>query len=299
MKQEQNAFRLFDPAVIKRRPLRSFTAGIAITLLIFVLIIGLRQPSHDRDWRPEISIMPKVEQAGSEYTIDHVRDWTYSDDGPVSTEYLTAAYDTDDLQGAWLMVEPFGGTDAIAHTLVIFEFSDDRLLGLTIEARKEEGEIYSALKGALNTFELVYLWGEPRDLLTRRARYLKHEIFLYPLELSAADRNAFFGALVAKTNALYDRPRFYNTLFSNCTNELAKTAGLPWNSAFILTGYSPQHLWREGVVPGRAEGAAFEDMRARADMAETIKALPDGSVAEFNSVLMEQLRERFGVGRSG
>ncbi|MEM7004772.1 MAG: DUF4105 domain-containing protein [Pseudomonadota bacterium] len=293
MDENQAAPWPFDPAKLKRRPMLTIGLGVLAGLIALVLFIGLRQPSHDRDWRPEISIMPQVEQSGSIFTIDQIRDWTYSEDAPISFDYHSGTYDVSQLEGTWLMVEPFGGTDAIAHTLVIFEFSDDRLLGLTIEARKEEGEIYSAFKGALNNFELVYLWGEPRDLLTRRARYLKHEIFLYPLDLSASDRRAFFGALVNKTNSLYETPRFYNTLFSNCTNELAKTAGLDWNSAFILTGYSPQHLWREGVVPGRADGTPFEDIRARADMAETLKALPDQSRFAFNTALLAVLKERF------
>ncbi|MEM7662319.1 MAG: DUF4105 domain-containing protein [Pseudomonadota bacterium] len=293
MTEHQAAPWPFDPTKVKRRPVLTIGLGVLAGLLALMASISLRQPSHDRDWRPEIAIMPKIEQSGAVFTIDQVRDWTYSEDGPLTDEYKVGTYDTAKIEGAWLMVEPFGGTDAIAHTLVIFEFSDDRLLGLTIEARKEEGEVYSALKGALNTFELVYLWGEPRDLLTRRARYLKHDIFLYPLDLSEVERRAFFYALVDKTNALYETPRFYNTLFSNCTNELAKTAGLDWNSAFILTGYSPQHLWREGVVPGRAEGTPFEAMRGQANMAETLKALPDGSVEAFNRALLAELRKRF------
>ncbi|MEO0881090.1 MAG: DUF4105 domain-containing protein [Pseudomonadota bacterium] len=283
----------FDPARMKRRPLLTLGLGCLAGLIALVLYIGLRQPSHDRDWRPEISIMPQVAQSGSEFTIDQIRDWTYSEDAPVTFDYHSGTYDVSELTGTWLMVEPFGGTDAIAHTLIIFEFSDDRLLGLTIEARKEEGEVYSALKGALNTFELVYLWGEARDLLTRRARYLKHDVFLYPVHLTEGDRQAFFGALVEKTNGLYETPRFYNTLFSNCTNELAKTAGLNWNSAFILTGYAPHHLWREGVVPGRAQDIGFDDIRARANMAETIKGLPDRSEEVFDRALLAALRRRF------
>lgn len=293
MDQDQSAPWPFDPARMKRRPFLTIGLGLLAGLLALVAFIGLRQPSHDRNWRPEISVMPRVALSDGAATIDQVRNWTYSDEGPLTLDYHEQRYEIDNLRRAWLMVEPFGGSDAIAHTLIVFEFTSDRLLGLTIEARKEEGEIYSAVKGALNTFELVYMWGEPRDLLTRRVRYLKHDVFLYPLNLSETDRTAFFRALLEETNRLYERPRFYNTLFSNCTNELAKTSGLDWNSAFILTGYAPKHLWREGVVPGRADGLPFETVRNQADTARIIDALPDGTTAEFNRNLMAALRQRF------
>lgn len=232
----------------KRRWAFMIVLALLAPLLVFAAVISARTPSHDRDWRAEIAVMPQIRLTNGTAAIDEVRDWTYSADEVRSTAYHPDTYDMDELVDTWLMVEPFGGSDAIAHTLILFEFSGDRLLALTIEARKEEGEIYSALKGALNSYELVYLWAEARDVLTRRARYLNHDVFIYPVRLTKTERMAFFGALAAETNQLYEAPRFYNTLFSNCTNELAKTAGLDWNMAFITTGYAPQHLYKTGTI---------------------------------------------------
>jgi len=272
-----------------RRVLLLLTLG----LLLFVMVIVLRQPSHDRDWRAEIAVMPQITVNDTTYTIDQVRDWTYSADEVLGQAYHAGSYNTDELVGTWLMVEPFGGSDAIAHTLILFEFTGERMLALTIEARKEEGEIYSAAKGVFNTYELVYLWAEARDVLTRRARYLDHEIFVYPVALSQGEREAFFGALVAETNRLHDRPRFYNTLFSNCTNELAKTAGLKWNSAFITTGYAPQHLFKVGTIPGRSEGLEFEAIKRAAQMTDVIETIDDQSGAGFDGAFVREIRARF------
>lgn len=283
----------WDPAWAKRHPVRAAVLVLGALVLLFLISVALRQPSHDRDWREEIAVMPRVEMDGARATIDHVRDWTYSTEDILSNAYHPGHYNLDDLVGTWLMVEPFGGSDAIAHTLILFEFGDGRLLALTIEARKEVGEIYSAVKGALNTYELVYLWAEARDVLTRRARYLDHEIFVYPIALTPADRRAFFGALAAKTNKLYDQPRFYNTFFSNCTNELAKTAGLPWSMAFITTGYSPQHLFKVGTIPGREEGLSFEALREAALVTDLIEQAPDETTTGFDRAFLAGLKARF------
>lgn len=289
----KTGFRPWNYAWARRHPVRTGASLVGALLVLFVISILLRQPSHDRDWREEIAVMPRVQTNGAQVAIDQVRDWTYSDDEILNRTYQPGSYNLDDLVGTWLMVEPFGGSDAIAHTLILFEFSDGRLLALTIEARKEVGEIYSAVKGALNTYELVYLWAEARDVLTRRARYLDHEIFVYPLALTEADRRAFFGALAAKTNKLYDHPRFYNTFFSNCTNELAKTAGLPWNMAFITTGYSPQHLFRVGTIPGRADGLSFEALQKAAHVTALIEMAPDETTAGFDAAFLAGLKARF------
>ena len=286
-------FRPWDIAWIKRYPARMFAFVLLCSAGVFALSLLLRQPSHDRDWRAEIAIMPKIERSRTHISIDQVRDWTYSTSDIVTDAYHPGTYDLNELVGTWLMVEPFGGSDAIAHTLILFEFTDDRLLALTIEARKEKGEIYSALKGAFNTYELVYLWAEARDVLTRRARYLDHEIFVYPLNLNPEERLAFIGALADKTNKLYEKPRFYNTLFSNCTNELAKTAGLTWNLAFITTGYAPQHLFRTGMIPGRADDIGFQDTKSAANVTELIETVSDDTLDAFNAAFLEGLRARF------
>ena len=84
------------------------------------------------------------------------------------------------------------------------------------------------------------------------------------------------------------RPRYYNTIISNCTNELAKAAGFHWAPAYIFTGRSDEYLFRRGIIPG----ASFEQTHARSDMTEFIQALnraaPEGSMRN----LLAELRRR-------
>ena len=129
-------------------------------------------------------------------------------------------------------------------------------------------------------------------MLTRRARYLDHDIFIYPIALTTDERKTFFGALVAETNRLYDTPRFYNTLFSNCTNELAKTAGLKWNTAFITTGYAPQHLFKTGTIPGKTEDL-FEALKTAANVTALIEATNDTEAARFDAAFLQAIKSRF------
>lgn len=52
-----------------------------------------------------------------------------------------------------------------------------------------------------------------------------------------------------------------NTLFPNCTNELARAAGLAWTPEFVLTGGADEFLFERGFIPA----TDFETALARPD----------------------------------
>lgn len=246
-------------------------------------------PRHDREWYPYLANLPHVEQTGTEVAITPVSDWSYEAAGPTDQCYTDARFDINTLNDVWFVLEPQPGSTRVAHTFLLFEFEDDQLEGLTIEARREADENYSAVRGAFRAYELYYLWGSARDLLTRRAVYLDHEVFIYPLALTDAQKRYLLANLVARTAEIEAQPRFYNTFFSNCTNELAKAVDLDWHYAFVLTGLSDEYLYRRGFIPG----ATFADAHARSDMTAFIKALnEDGLEVDFDAAVLAELRRR-------
>jgi hypothetical protein len=259
---------------------------------LFMACAGLQscvtaQPRADRDWYPYLARTAQAQTIETGFTVTPVSDWSYSSEGPIAETYGEAAFDYAALRQVWFVLEPQPGSQLAAHTLLLFEFENDRLLGLTIEARREQGESYSAWRGAFNSFELAYVWASARDLLTRRAVMLDHEVFVYPVAIENERRDQLLRRVLERTQELEARPRFYNTLFSNCTNELAKAAGLDWNYAFVLTGRSDEFLFREGIIPGDT----FEAANARANLTSFIKELNGAPPEEFDARLLARLRE--------
>ncbi|MEO0714496.1 MAG: DUF4105 domain-containing protein [Pseudomonadota bacterium] len=263
-------------------------AGLAAGL--FLLIVYTKAASHDRHWQPHLGKVPQVDQSGDIVRITPIRDWTYSIQQALQTAWVSegVSIDLSALKQVWFVVEPHPGIPMMAHTLVLFEFDDGDLIGLTIEARKQIHETYNPVAGAFRRYELIYVWAEPRDLLTRRAVMLDHQLYIYPLDLSRAQARAYLEGLVERTAEIERRPRFYNTLISNCTNELAKSAGLAWQPAFVLTGRSAEALHRAGYI----SASEFEDARASADMTEAVQMLVDASVRDFNTGLLSALSAR-------
>lgn len=266
----------------------------AIASIIAILVLGsaanmLSLPQMERDWYPYLSRTPEVEIADAGFTVSPVSDWSYDWGRETSTAYLdSASYAFDQLRRVWFMLEPQPGSQLAAHTLLLFEFEGDRLLGVTIEARREQGEEYSAFRGQFNAFELIYVWATARDLLVRRAVMLDHEVFVYPVDITPEQTRTLLHRLLERSDSLSRAPRYYNTVLSNCTNELAKAAGFHWAPAYILTGRSDEYLYRRGILPG----ASFEEAHARSDMTEFIQALNQAPPEVFDRALLAELRRR-------
>ncbi len=272
---------------ITAHPLRAALVGALAISVVGCASTGAR---NDRDWYPYLARTSHVTLEADRFRVAPVSDWTYNAQGPLTQSYGEAAYDISDVRNVWFMLEPQPGSNLAAHTLLLFEFGDDRLLGLTIEARRERSEDYSAVRGAFNTFELSYLWAESRDLLTRRAVLLDHEVFVYPVAITPEQLQGLLRNVLQRTDELEAEPRFYNTLFSNCTNELAKAAGFQWAPAFILTGTSDEYLFERGIIPGDT----FEQAHARSDVTAFVKEHNTLSARDFDAALLAELRRRAG-----
>ena len=270
-------------------PLRPAILSIFAILAIGSLANMLSPPRMDRNWYPYLSHTPQVEITETSFTVSPVSDWSYEFDRETDTTYLpSASYNFDELRRVWFMLEPQPGSQLAAHTLLLFEFSDDRILGLTIEARREQGEEYSAFHGQFNAFELIYIWATARDLLVRRATMLDHEVFVYPVDITEAQSRTLLVHLLERSQSLSHTPRYYNTVLSNCTNELAKAAGFHWAPAYILTGRSDEYLYRRGILPG----PSFEEAHARSNITTFIQALNQAPHASFDRELLAELRRR-------
>jgi Domain of unknown function (DUF4105) len=271
-------------------PLRPAFACIALIFLLGAAGCITGPARADRDWYPYLARTSHVEMSADRFAVTPVSAWSYEREGPTAETYIDAAYDLSQLREVWFMLEPQPGSQLAAHTLLLFEFEGDRLLGLTIEARRERDEEYSALSGIFNAFELAYVWGTARDFLTRRAVMLDHEVFVYPVAITQDQKLMLLTRLLERTQALETRPRYYNTITSNCTNELAKAAGFRWAPAYIFTGRSDEYLFRRGIIPGES----FDAAHARSDVTEYVQALNAAPAETFDRELLVELRRRFG-----
>lgn len=229
---------------------------VSIIILIFIGIVYINiTPSTDKAWNPRWKFISQIEPTASGYEFSHIRNWSYQNQQIRTQEYDQAIYNPANLTQVWFIVEPFGKWNGIAHTYLTFDFDNMPPLSFSIAARLETGESYSPIKGLFKQYELAYVWGYETDLLVRRAVYLDHQVYMYPLDIPESWQKQLFITLVEETERLHQQPRFYNTLTTNCTNTLAQIVNqlrpgtLPWNPARLLTGYADEYLYNLGYLP--------------------------------------------------
>ncbi|SIO23484.1 protein of unknown function [Rhodovulum sp. ES.010] len=228
---------------------------------------GLAAPSHDRAWPPVYERVATVAHTPHGVRLGNVRNWSYAPDGtPAARDWITARLDEDDLVRVWFLMEPFSDNPAIAHTMLAFEFAGGAAYVASVEARRETGESYSALRGALwPAYEYLWVWSTERDAYANSTWYTEDQLYLYPLDLPPEDARAVLRRVLADTARVEDKPRWYNTLLANCTNVLARAVnagggprGLPWDISWVLPGYADSFLAREGYIAAPEGFAAAE-----------------------------------------
>lgn len=276
--------------------------ALGAAALILVSMVALRAPRNDRDWEPALAHTPMFEALDADrWRIRNLRAFVFDAAGPEQTVWRDEIIDAADLEEIWFFVEPFEYWDGAAHSFMSFVFAGETniTISVSVEARKERGESYSPLRGALNGYELLYLWSTEKDILTRIAVSLDHDLYAYRLNLDRDQAREVFEHFVSRTNTLADRPRFYNTLTSNCTNELAKAVNeafpgaLPWHYSNIATGHSAKRLYDLGFLEDGGED--FLALTARSEIGAASRALAGEPEQRFSAAWRQTLPDHLRV----
>jgi hypothetical protein len=248
--------------------------NVLCTIGAFALVLAwwlLIPPSNQRDWQPDVAVLPYSETTGSQITVHNIRNCDYRSETDYDVHYYDKTYDLDKLRSVDLYLVNWGAP-SIAHTMVSFGFEDGSFLCISIETRKEKGESYSALKGFFRQFELIYVVADERDLVRLRTNYRKgEEVFLYRINASPAGARALFLSYLKRVNQLHSYPEWYNALTSNCTTNIrvqADQAGgrrTPWDLRILLNGKIDELLYERSRISTRLP---FAELKQRCHINE-------------------------------
>ena len=245
-------------------------------------------PSHDRNWQPDVALMPYAEVAGNEITIHNIRHCEYRSETDYEPRYETRTYDLSELRSVDVMLTDWG-LKYIAHTMVSFGFEGDAYLCFSIETRKEMGESYSALRGFFRQYELIYIAGDERDLVRLRTNFRQGEdVYLYRYRI-ASIKNAqkLLLEYVNRINALKDTPQWYNALTENCMTSafrIARKNAAPgrgkWHWSVILNGFADQRAHDMAAID---TSLPFDDLKRISRIND--RAIEAGNSADFSRLI--------------
>ncbi|QEL23888.1 DUF4105 domain-containing protein [Bosea sp. F3-2] len=214
------------------------------------------QPSHDRDWIPELARLPTIAREADTLTVSNLRHFRWRTEQDYDQRWETRRYNLAAISGADIFLTYWSG-EAIAHLLVSFTFSDSVPLTFSIEVRREQGEEWSALAGFFRSYEMAYVAADERDIVGLRTHARREDARLFRLSASASQARDLLLAYAADINDLAARPRWYNTLTTNCTTVVYHLVGsvapgwkfpLPLDPRVLLSGYLPSYLQQIGAI---------------------------------------------------
>ncbi len=136
--------------------------------------------------------------------------------------------------------------------------------------RPEIGKAYDMFQGFFKQYQLIYIWGDERDLVRTRTNYRKETAYLYRTTFSPDETKKMFLSMMQATNSIYLKPQFYNTLTHSCTNTLGNhiiaTKIRPikiWERRF-LTGDVDRRMYKNGLI--EKQGVPFAQLRKEASI---------------------------------
>lgn len=257
---------LISLAFVRWRKYGLIAYGTAFGLvLLYWLSIA---PSNQRHWQTDAEQLAYATFEGDSVTVHNIRNFDYRSEFDYLPAYYTKTFDLKKLQGVDLFSVYWMGP-AIAHTILSFDFGGNDHLAVSIEARKEQGEGYSTIKGFFRQYELIYFVADERDVIRLRTNYRKdppEQVYLYQLHGPIDNAKSLFLEYMRKINELNERPVFYNTLLDNCTTAiwlrtLVNHGHLPFSWKILLSGYLPEYLYEAQRLD---TGLAFSELQRQA-----------------------------------
>ncbi len=256
-----------------------FAAAFALALIVW----GSATPRNDRDWQPELAVLPYAVIDGDRVTVHNIRNFDYRTETDFTPAYYDRTFDLRRLDRVDLVAVYWMGP-AIAHLFLSFGFGDDHL-AVSIEARKDRTRPYATIPGFFRQYELVYVVADERDVIRVRTNYRKsppEEVYLFRVIGPIENGRRVFLEYMRDINELRKRPRFYNTVTTNCTTLILAHAAvnpghIPYSWKILLSGYTPEYAYDMGRVD---RNLPFEELKRRAHInavAQAADRAPDFS----------------------
>jgi Domain of unknown function (DUF4105) len=230
-------------------------------------------PSHDREWRPEVAVMPRAIIDGDRVRLTGVRNFDYRSRNDFTVRYEEREIRLSQLTGLDFYVSYF--TDGpIGHTFLSFIFGDAPPLSISIETRPEVGEGFAPVASLFKQFELIYVVGDERDIVGVRTNHRREAVYLYRLNTSADDARRLLMIYLARINELAEQPEFYHLLSNSCTINIVRYANAAGRVGrldirHVLNGLIDSYLYGSGRVDTTLP---FDELRRRSLINEAAQA---------------------------
>jgi hypothetical protein len=274
---------------VSRRP--AMYAAFAVLLAGMVAWWLTILPSHFRDWRREVAVMPRATIDGDRVRLTGVRDFDFRSRDDFTVRYEEREVQLSHLTGLDFYVS-YWKEGWVAHTFLSFIFDNAPPLAISIETRPEVGEDFDPLASLFKQFELIYVVGAEKDIVGLRTNHRDELVYLYRLNTPPESVRRLFMVYLTRINELAEQAEFYHLLSNNCTLNIIRYANAAgregrFDIRHLLNGLIDSYLYHSGRVDTTLP---FDELRRRSLINEAARAA-DGA-ADFSQRIRASLPTR-------
>lgn len=221
----------------------------------FLKHVAFRQPSNDRGWALDVAVFPEIvfENDGTIH-IRHIRNFTYQSISEYVPDYFERVIRVSQIKTVWFAVEPF--SLIAAHTFLSFGLDDGTYITISVEIRKQVGQVFSQLMVLffLRRHELIYVIGDERDIIKLRTNYRKDDVYLYPIQIAEKEAQALFVDMLKRAKHLQQYPEFYHPITNTCLTNLVvhantiKPKRIPWRYQIWIAIHADRLAYAIGLL---------------------------------------------------
>lgn len=238
-------------ALFTRRRLLGLT-GFVLAFAGLLLWWGTISPPQSGEWHPEVARQTTGKLDGDMLTLSDVRDFGWRSEDDFTEHWESRSYALAKLKTLDLFLSYWAGPE-MAHVIMSFGFEDGQYLAWSVEVRRERSSDFSPVADAFRNHTIIYLATTERDSIRLRANIRGEDVRLYRLNTSPDRARLLLLEYVAESNALAERPRFFNSITANCATtvfKLVRAAGgtYPLDWRLIVNGFLPGYLYDHGAV---------------------------------------------------
>ncbi len=276
---------------------RSRWLSIAATSIAIVYVVTLFQrPSNDRLWDPSQVVTTGVEIENGHATIHGFRHCHYRSETDFDVHYEDFQFRIEDLTSVAFLVHKFSPVEGLAHTFLSFELDSDdgpQYFSVSVEIRREVGEIYSPIRGLYRQYEVLYVIGDERDVIgVRTVVRPQDRVHMYHVNATPKQVQQLFANIAERIEKLRTDAEFYHTLLNNCTNGIVfhtyhlTPEPINWlDPRIVMPGFSDQFAHAQGLIG--AQGESFQTLHNRSRIDQTAEQV--GLSDRFSDAIRDNL----------
>lgn len=207
-----------------------------------------------KPWRADLMVLPHVEFEGDTITIRNVRNCRYRSESDYDVRHYDMRFRLTDVRAIDFIIVPFKETALLAHTMLSFGLVDGRRFVVSVEARLEQDQDYSAVAAAGRRFPLTYVVADERDVILLRTLVRDVDVYLYPGRAQPQQIQDLLVDMLARVNKLHQQPEYYDSLTNNCTTNLVdhvnklRPGRIPRDWRVLLPGHSDRLAYELGLL---------------------------------------------------